>query len=422
MSFLSSLMLSHFCPFSILTTATTRTFHQLSYTSFSSRDASLPHNKSVHHISLFQAMTVGHDGEMKECDIKEEEKIKWTNVALEITEDQKKAISKLSPKMSNRCKALMERIICFSSKDESFPLLLAAWVKAMKPRRADWLSVLKEMTRIENPFLMEVMEYALLEDSFEANIRDYTKLIHIYGKHNLLQHAEDALQAMKSRGFPCDQVILTVLIHMYSKSGDLNRAKQAFEEIKLLGLHLDKRAYGSMIMSYIRANMLEYAERLLKEMEAQEIYAGKEVYKALLRAYSTIGNSNGAQRIFDAIQFAGIVPDGKFCALLVNAYCVAGQSEKARSVLENMRSARMKPSDKCIALMLGAYEKENNLKRALSFLLELEEDGIIIAQEASQVLAGWFHRLGVVDEVEQVLREFSDNGRETALSRMIRVI
>lgn len=403
---LSSYMLSTISPPRILTNTTTKIFHQFPCINFSSSYASQPPNKLHYPVSSLQSATVALEGVVKESD--KQPKLKWSDIGPDITEAQKQAISQLPPKMTKRCKALMKHVICFSPQDENLPLLLAAWVKVMKPRRADWLSVLKEMRRMENPLFMEVMEYALLDDSFEPNMRDYTKLIDIYAKRNLLQNAENAFQAMKNRGFPCDQITLTVLVHMYSKAGDLNRAKEAFEDIKLLGQPLDKRTYGSMIMAYIRAGMLELAESLVKEMEAQEIFAGREVFKALLRAYSMIGNADGAQRVFEAIQFARIVPDNKLCALLVNAYCQTGQSEKAQSVLENMRSAGLKPSDKCVALMLCAYEKENSLDRALAFLIEMESDGVVLGPEASQVLAGWFHKLGLVDEIEQVLREFSE--------------
>jgi hypothetical protein len=74
-----------------------------------------------------------------------------------------------------------------------------------------------------------------------------------------------------------------------------------------------------------------------------------------------------------------------------------------------MRSAGVKPCDKCIALVLGAYEKVNMLETALEFLTELEENGVSIGQEPSQLLAAWFRKLGVVHEVEQVLKDLSDD-------------
>ncbi|KAJ0111392.1 hypothetical protein Patl1_00281 [Pistacia atlantica] len=346
--------------------------------------------------------------EMRKTRAKEEKaRFQWIEIGPNITEEQKQAISKLPPKMTKRCRALMKQIICLSPEKGSLADLLAAWVRNTKPRRADWLVVLKELKLKEHPLYLQVAELAVLEESFEANIRDYTKIIHGYGKQNQLQAAENILLVMKRRGFICDQVTLTTMVHMYSKAGNLKLAEETFEEIKLLGEPLDKRSYGSMIMAYVRAGMHDQAEVLLREMDTQDIYAGSEVYKALLRAYSLLGDSKGAQRVFDAIQFAGITPDARMCGLLINAYQIAGQSEKAYVSFENMRKAGFEPSDKCVALVLAAYEKENNLNRALQFLMDLESDGIIVGKEASSVLAGWFKRLGVVEQVEHVLREYA---------------
>lgn len=336
----------------------------------------------------------------------ENPRFKWVEIGTDITEAQKKAIAKLPPLMTKRCKAIMKQIICFSPQNVSLPDLVAAWVRIMKPKRADWLVVIKELKTMDLLYL-EVAELALLEESFEANIRDYTKIIHGYGKQNQLQDAEKILLAMKSRGFICDQVTLTTMIHMYSKAGNLELAEETFEELKLLGQPVDKRSYGSMIMAYVRAGMPKEGETLLREMDAQEIYAGREVYKALLREYSMTGDSEGAQRVFDAIQCAGIPPDVKLCGLLINAYGMTGQSREASIAFENMRRAGLEPSDKCVALMLAAFEKENKLNKALEFLVELERNGIMVGKEASEILARWFRNIGVVEEVELVLREYA---------------
>ncbi|KAI3982597.1 hypothetical protein MKX01_031336 [Papaver californicum] len=340
----------------------------------------------------------------------EKVKLKWIEIGTNISDEQKQAISKLPFKMTKRCKALMKQLICFGNNNQASDLnqLLTSWVRIMKPQRCDWLAVLKELTNLDHPLLFEVIELALLEESFEANVRDYTKIIDGYAKKGRILDAENVFHAMKTRGFVCDQVTLTTLINMYSKNGNLQRAEETFEDMKLLGLPLDKRAYGSMIMAYVRAGIAGHGENLLIEMESQEICAGSEVYKALLRAYSTVGDTKGAQRVFDSIQFAGIAPDERLCALLMNAYAVSGDCTGVRTVLENMRSAGLKPSDKCIALILSSYEKENKLNMALDLLIDLEKEGIMVGQEASDILAKWFRKLGVVGEVELVLRECTE--------------
>ncbi|KAL6128889.1 hypothetical protein ACLB2K_072242 [Fragaria x ananassa] len=334
-------------------------------------------------------------------------RFKWDEIGSDITEAQQEAIDELPPKMSKRCQAIMKQIICFAPEKGSLCEVLNAYVSIMKPSRADWLAVLKELRIKGHPLYLQVAEIAVLDDSFEPNVRDYTKIIHGYGKRNRIEDAESTLLNMKSRGFVCDQVTLTAMIDMYSKAGHLKLAEDTFEDIKLLGQQVDKRAYGSMIMAYIRAGMPEHGETLLIEMDTQEIVAGSEVYKALLRAYSMVGDTEGAQRVFNALQLAGISPDAKICGLLINAYGISGQSQKARAAFENMRKAGLKPSDKCIALMLAAYEKENKLQMALKFLMGLEREGIMVGKEVAETLAGWFKKLGVVEEVDMVLREFA---------------
>ncbi|CAN6582607.1 unnamed protein product [Malus baccata var. baccata] len=368
----------------------------------------IPMSLVTHNRRFQRPLAAASVEETAKTEIKEgKSRIRLDVVSPEITEAQKEAIEQLPQNMSKRCKALMRQLICFSPEKGSLCELLADWGRIMKPCRADWLAVLKELRVKDHPIYLQVAEIALLEESFEANIRDYTKIIHGYGKQNQVEDAVKTLSNMKARGFICDQVTLTAMIDMYSKAGNLKLAEETFEELRLLGQPLDKRSYGSMIMAYIRAGKPDQGESLLTEMDVREVYAGSEVYKALLRAYSMVGDTEGAQRVFNAVQLAGISPDAKLCGLLINAYGVSGESQKARVAFENMRTAGLKPTDKCIALVLAAYEKENKLQKALKFLIALERDGIMVGKEAAETLAGWFKKLGVVEEVDMVLREFA---------------
>lgn len=82
-------------------------------------------------------------------------KFKWVEVGHGATDAQKEAISKLPWKMTKRCKALMRQIICFS-EEGNLADLLGAWVRIMKPRRTDWLVVLKELKMSNHPLYLEV--------------------------------------------------------------------------------------------------------------------------------------------------------------------------------------------------------------------------------------------------------------------------
>jgi hypothetical protein len=96
--------------------------------------------------------------EMEKTEIEvEKPRFKWVEIGPNITEAQKKAVAQLPPKMTNRCKAFMRQIICFSPQKGSLSDLLAAWVRIMKPRRADWLAILKELRTMDHPLYLEVL-------------------------------------------------------------------------------------------------------------------------------------------------------------------------------------------------------------------------------------------------------------------------
>lgn len=109
---------------------------------------------------------VGMEQIVKE-EVKEgnERRYRWIEVGKNVTKEQQQAISKLPFRMADRSKALMRQIICFSAEKGTISDLLRSWVKLMKPTRADWLSVLKELRTTEHPFYLEVFHIFCFLDS-----------------------------------------------------------------------------------------------------------------------------------------------------------------------------------------------------------------------------------------------------------------
>lgn len=320
---------------------------------------------------------------------------------------QRKLIEGLPPKMSGRSKALMRHIICMTEEDDPYELILK-WVKIMKPKRVDWLAILKQMNAYNHPLFFKISEIALSEEAFEANVRDYTKLIDAYAREDCFKDAEKILGIMEDRGFMADAITFTVLIRMYSKASKLDQARYMFDKMKIFGLQLDQQAYGAMIMAYVREGMPEAGESLIREMQAKDINAGTEVYKALLKSFAQQGNTAGAQRVFNSMQFAGIAPNLNSCTVLVEAYARGGDPEKARIAFENMRKAGHKPGDRCTSVIVFAYKKKNLLGKALTFLLDLEKDGVKPGAETSSLLIEWLGKLGFVEDAEQIFVEMSE--------------
>jgi hypothetical protein len=90
------------------------------------------------------------------AEAEEAPRFRWDDLGTDLSEPHEQALRGLSPKLPNRCRALMPRIVSLSPHGENLGVVLAFWVKAMKPKRADWLLVLKELKAMESPLLAEV--------------------------------------------------------------------------------------------------------------------------------------------------------------------------------------------------------------------------------------------------------------------------
>lgn len=122
----------------------------------------LPVNFGSRKLQFRRALVTNNVEGTAMAEIEEEKpKFKWVELGRHITEVQKQAISKLSPKMTKRCKALMRQLICFSPDKTSLSELLAAWARLMRPSRADWLAVVKELKIMDHPLYLQVFLFSL---------------------------------------------------------------------------------------------------------------------------------------------------------------------------------------------------------------------------------------------------------------------
>ncbi|XP_052201474.1 uncharacterized protein LOC127807561 isoform X2 [Diospyros lotus] len=334
---------------------------------------------------------------------------KWAEVADKIHETGEILWPQEPKPISGKCKLVTERILSLKEEDDPAPLL-AEWVEHLQPNRTDWICLLDRLKEKNVRLHLKVAELVLGEESFQTNIRDYSKLIEAHANENHLEDAERILKKMNEKGILPDAITFTVLVHMYSKAGNLERAKEAFENLRSQGFRADMRVYNHMIMAYVNAGQPKLGESLMREMEARNMKPTREIYMALLRSFSKHGDVGGAQRIATTMQFGGFQPSMESCTLLVEAFGQAGDPDQARSNFDYMIKLGHKPDDRCIASMIAAYEKKNLLDKALNLLLELEKDGHELGVATYSVLVDWMGKLQLIDEAEYLLGRISEQG------------
>ncbi|KAI3935586.1 hypothetical protein MKW92_031829 [Papaver armeniacum] len=309
---------------------------------------------------------------------------KWAEAADKYHEAEKLMFDEEPKEITGKCKLINEKILSLNVEDDP-SALLAEWIELLQPRRVDWLTLLEKLKQRNSGLYLKMAELILEEDSFQANIRDYSKLIDTHYKDSRLEDAERFLKKMTDKGIEPDILTSIILVHMYSKINNLERAQESFDSLKI------------QVMAYIKAGQPDVAENLIKDMETRDIKPTRDMLMALLRSFSERGEAVRAQSTSTSMILAGYQPDLEYYTSLVGAYGPS-DPEHAREIFNKMRKAGIKPDDKCTANMMAGYEKKNCLDKALNLLLELEKDGFEPAH------------LQLVDECEELLRKITENG------------
>ncbi|KAI3888190.1 hypothetical protein MKX03_020588 [Papaver bracteatum] len=333
---------------------------------------------------------------------------KWAEAADKYHEAEKLMFDEEPKEITGKCRLINEKILSLNVEDDP-SALLAEWIELLQPRRVDWLTLLEKLKQRNSGLYLKMAELILDEDSFKANIRDYSKLIDTHYKDSRLEDAERVLKKMTDKGIEPDILTSIILVHMYSKINNLERAQESFDSLKIQGFQSDTKVYNSLVMAYIKAGQPGVAENLIKDMETRDIKPTRDMLMALLRSFSERGEAVRAQSISTSMILAGYQPDLEYYTSLVGAYGPS-DPEHAREIFNKMRKAGIKPDDKCTANMMAGYEKKNCLDKALNLLLELEKDGFEPGLETYSVLVDWLAHLQLVDECEELLRKITGNG------------
>uniref|UniRef100_A0A0A9GIM7 PROP1-like PPR domain-containing protein n=1 Tax=Arundo donax TaxID=35708 RepID=A0A0A9GIM7_ARUDO len=337
---------------------------------------------------------------------------KWAEVAERTAEAEAHFVPAEAKAVDGKAKKAEERLLSVNPRKGDPVPAMEEWKEELRPKRVDWMALLERVKARNVELYLKVAETLLAEESFDANIRDYSKLIDLYSKANNVEGAERILSKMKEKSIAPDILTSIILVHMYSKAGNLEQAKEAFEFIRKEGFKPDLKLFSSMINCYINHGEPVQAESLIKSMSNMGIKPTREMYTDVMRAFAQRGMVDAAQRVHSSMTFAGIQPTAELFTLRIEAYGRSGDADSACSVFEQMRKSGHEPDDSSIAGVMAAYMKRNKLDQALNWLLGLEKDGFKPGVKTNLVLLDWLSMLQLVLEAEQLVQKIKNLGEE----------
>eukprot|EP00249_Psilotum_nudum_P019583 c27326_g1_i1 orf=265-2217(+) len=295
--------------------------------------------------------------------------------------------------------------------------ILRRWVITMYPVRSDWIDLLEEFqTEKDREMWLQILDLALLEDTYEASIKDYLRLMLAYSKVDRNDDAQRVSKVMEERGLQPDIAVFIFLIDMHCKAGNPAKAEEVFNQMSFYELEPDATSCSSLTDAYCHVGKPEKAEFLLIEFERKYWPIKLESYVTIIRAFGKLGKAAEAERIFKMFVLREEEINHKLSYMLLNAlmeaYALAHDLENAESVFETILYGNTEPEDESVAILIAAYEKKNLLDGAVSLLLKLEAKAMKPGAETLTVLIGWFGKLGLVYEAELLFEEIKRKNKK----------
>ncbi|KAL6899388.1 hypothetical protein ACP4OV_006046 [Aristida adscensionis] len=337
---------------------------------------------------------------------------KWAEVAERVAEAEAHFVPEEPKPVEGKAKKAEERLLSVDPRKGDPAPAMEEWKEELRPKRTDWMALLERVKTRNVELYLKVAEILLDEGSFDATIRDYSKLIDLHSKANHVECVERILDKMKEKGIAPDILIYITLVHMYCKSGNLDKAKEAFECIRKEGFKPDVKLFSSMVNCYINHGEPAQAESLIKSMNNMGIKPTREICTDVMRTYAQRGMLDGVGRIHSMMTFHGIQITSEISALRIEAYGHAGDPYNASSAFDQMRKSGHEPDDACLAAVVAAYMKKNLLDQALNWLLSLDKEGIKPGVKTNLVLLDWLSMLQLIVEAEQLVQKIKKLGEE----------
>ncbi|KAF8693748.1 hypothetical protein HU200_039169 [Digitaria exilis] len=337
---------------------------------------------------------------------------KWAEVAERTAEAEAQFVPQEAKPVEGKAKKAEERLLSVDPRIGNPMPTMEEWKEELRPKRVDWMALLERVKARNVELYLKVAENLLAEDSFGADIRDYSKLIDLHAKANNVQGAERILGKMKENGVALDILTSITLVHMYSKAGNLDQAKEVFDFIRKEGFKPDLKLFSSMIKCYISHGEPGEAHNLINSMRDMKVQATREIYTDVIRAYTQQDMLVPALNVQRAMHTAGIESSPELFAMIIEAYGRIGDPDNAYNLFQHMRRSGHEPDDSSVAGVVTAHMKKNQLDKALHWLLSLEKEGIKPGVKTNLVLLDWLSMLQLVLEAEQLVQKIKQLGAE----------
>ncbi len=263
----------------------------------------------------------------------------------------------------------------------------------MKPNAIIYTTLIKgfnKMKQYEKAF--EIFEQLTSEDRNDSNIVVYNAILDVCVESAEFDKLKQIYSNLKNLALESDAapqpnlVTYSTVIKGYFKSNNISEAFDVYEFLKANKFKLDEVFYSIMIDSLIAVGEYTKAEKLFVEMKQFAIKRSSVIYSILIKMYAKTAqtNTNDMEKALNLIKQMkedGIKPSVISYTTLMQMYIRKKMIKQAIGIFNEIKREGLEPDPVCYNFIINGCTFNQNLERAIVFLLESLENNLKLHDE-----------------------------------------
>ncbi|XP_076919913.1 uncharacterized protein LOC143580882 [Bidens hawaiensis] len=204
------------------------------------------------------------------------------------------------------------------------------------------------------------------------------RLISLYGKSRMFDHARKVFDEMPERNCPRTVLSANALLTACVNSKRFSEVPELFREVREdLGIEPDDVTYNVVIKGLCEMEDTDSALKAVNEMESKGLECGLYTYNTVLDALYRNGKILEADNQWEAMKSKNLEPDVRTYNAKVRGLVVDKRMTEAVGLLDEMRTNRVDPDVYTYNGLINGFVKNDDLMEVKKWYAEMVKNKIV---------------------------------------------
>ncbi|PKA65184.1 Pentatricopeptide repeat-containing protein [Apostasia shenzhenica] len=209
-----------------------------------------------------------------------------------------------------------------------------------------------------------LLEQQLADPSTPKSEGFFTRIISLYGKSGMPDHAASAFNRFPSRR---SERSLCALLNAFFKSHQHARLRETFNQAKeVLGVSPGIASYNVLLKSLCEDGNVAAARAMLDEMPKREMIPDIVSYNMVLNGYLKERNEEGFEELLKELSVRNLVANVSTYNCRIAWLCSKGRSFEAGELLDAVDSVGIQPNRVSFVTLIAAFCKNGEARAAMN--------------------------------------------------------